>query len=147
MYDLRMSENFQDLRYNFTNCTQVRDDDVIFGNLSNPETSGSTESFVIRAANSSTTFVEYVYAVRVIDSSGNISPTSNLLKVEFYQIELPTGSSDGVGVLIGVSIGLGLIGQIVSTINKQKRKQKNQVIPLTTNNATESKQMNTTQHR
>ena len=106
---------------------------MVSGNLSNPRPSGQLESFVIRAPNSSASFIEYVYAVKAIDEVGNTSPISNILKVEFYQYKAkpptpPNNTGYIIGGVVGILLAVVLVVLILSVIFNRKRKS--QTFPI-----------------
>ncbi|XP_070557748.1 calcium-activated chloride channel regulator 4-like [Ptychodera flava] len=76
-YDLRYSTSFSHILDNFDNATVITDQDVVIGNLSNPEQSETLETFVVRMPVRGTG-TTYYFAVKAVDDGGNVGAISNI---------------------------------------------------------------------
>ncbi|XP_006824532.2 calcium-activated chloride channel regulator 1-like [Saccoglossus kowalevskii] len=76
-YDLRMSTDVDELYDNVDNTSRVTNDDLIVGNLSSPQISGSREMVVVRL-NTTLSNGTQAFSIRAIDSDGNQGKPSNV---------------------------------------------------------------------
>nr|XP_054774310.1 calcium-activated chloride channel regulator 4A-like [Lytechinus pictus] len=79
-YELRFSDNFTEIRTNFTSAPAITDTDLIVGNLSQVASSGNLESiaFILPGEDSDAIFY---FMIRAWDEAGNVGPLSNIVSV------------------------------------------------------------------
>ncbi|XP_070557745.1 calcium-activated chloride channel regulator 1-like [Ptychodera flava] len=84
-YDLRVSDNIDELYDNIDNATQLTNDDLLWGNLSSPQIAGSRERVAVTFddTNSNKT---YAFSVRARDESDNQGDKSNVVFTTFIYI-------------------------------------------------------------
>ncbi|XP_038053988.1 calcium-activated chloride channel regulator 1-like [Patiria miniata] len=82
-YDLRCSHNFEEISSDFSNARVVYDIDIISGDLSAPQKSGSEETLVVRIPTMQSAVPDdlmlfLAFRIRAIDDSGLAGETSNI---------------------------------------------------------------------
>eukprot|EP00057_Strongylocentrotus_purpuratus_P001796 XP_001201939.2 PREDICTED: calcium-activated chloride channel regulator 4A-like [Strongylocentrotus purpuratus] len=79
-YELRFSDNFTQIRTNFTSAAAVNDTDLILGNLSRVASSGTLESITILLPGEDSNAI-FSFMIRAWDEAGNAGPLSNIVSV------------------------------------------------------------------
>ncbi|XP_030831403.1 calcium-activated chloride channel regulator 1-like [Strongylocentrotus purpuratus] len=79
-YELRFSDNFTQIRTNFTSAPAVNDTDRILGNLSRVASSGTLESITILLPGEDSEAI-FSFMIRAWDEAGNAGPLSNIVSV------------------------------------------------------------------
>ncbi|XP_030834959.1 calcium-activated chloride channel regulator 4A-like [Strongylocentrotus purpuratus] len=79
-YELRFSDNFTQIRTNFTSAAAVNDTDLILGNLSRVASSGTLESITILLPGQDSDAI-FSFMIRAWDEAGNAGPLSNIVSV------------------------------------------------------------------
>ncbi|XP_063970294.1 calcium-activated chloride channel regulator 1-like [Lytechinus pictus] len=84
-YELHFSDNFTQLRTNFTSTSAITDTDLIVGNLSQVASSGNLESisFLLPGEDSDAIFY---FMIRAWDEAGNAGPISNIVSVSLRRL-------------------------------------------------------------
>ncbi|XP_041461292.1 calcium-activated chloride channel regulator 1-like [Lytechinus variegatus] len=90
-YDLRYSTNFSEVRDDFNRSHLVSQEQVLYGNLSHVNASGTTESVTITLPQKGEDIV-YYFGIRAWDEAGNGGDLSNIvsLSIRFIPVALPT---------------------------------------------------------
>ncbi|XP_063970290.1 calcium-activated chloride channel regulator 4A-like [Lytechinus pictus] len=97
-YELHFSDNFTQLRTNFTSTSAISDTDLRVGSLSQVASSGSLESisFLLPGEDSDAIFY---FMIRAWDEAGNAGPFSNIVSVSLRRLPptsiAPTSKSPG----------------------------------------------------
>ncbi|XP_041465498.1 calcium-activated chloride channel regulator 1-like isoform X1 [Lytechinus variegatus] len=90
-YELRYSTNFSEVRDDFNKSHLVSQEQVLYGNLSHVNASGTTESVTITLPQKGEDIV-YYFGIRAWDEAGNGGDLSNIasLSIRFIPMALPT---------------------------------------------------------
>ncbi|XP_070559828.1 calcium-activated chloride channel regulator 1-like isoform X2 [Ptychodera flava] len=88
-YDLRISDTFSELYDSFESATMLNSSNVVEGDLSSPEQSGSIEIVVVKLPVSVSTF-KFMISIRAVDDVGNIAEPSNVVSANFERFATTT---------------------------------------------------------
>ncbi|XP_041457352.1 calcium-activated chloride channel regulator 4A-like [Lytechinus variegatus] len=95
-YELHFSDNFTQLRTNFTSTSAITDIDLIVGNLSQVASSGNIESISFLLPDEDSDAIFY-FIIRAWDEAGNAGPLSNIVSVSRRRVPptsmVPTSKS------------------------------------------------------
>nr|XP_054753631.1 calcium-activated chloride channel regulator 1-like [Lytechinus pictus] len=91
-YEFRYSTNYSSVRTNFSNCVEITQDELVYGNLSNINPSGDTETITVTLPEREQDIV-YYFAIRAGDEAGNVGELSNIASLS---IRYPTNPDNRV---------------------------------------------------
>eukprot|EP00057_Strongylocentrotus_purpuratus_P013797 XP_011668271.1 PREDICTED: calcium-activated chloride channel regulator 4A-like [Strongylocentrotus purpuratus] len=125
-YELRFSDNFTQIRTNFTSAPAVNDTDLILGNLSRVASSGTLESITILLPDEDSEAI-FSFMIRAWDEAGNAGPLSNIVSVARRSLppttmpttilnstsEPPSTQSPGVALPIWAIISLSCVALLI----------------------------------
>ncbi|XP_072023459.1 calcium-activated chloride channel regulator 1-like [Amphiura filiformis] len=114
-YDIRIADTIAELADNFTEATRLAPEDIVTGDLNNPQEFGNTEQFVIRV-NVTAETVSYAFAIQSWDDAAWSSDVSNVVLATIREYIPPTGGPPTEpGLSIGAIIGI-VVGAVVAII-------------------------------
>nr|XP_054753640.1 calcium-activated chloride channel regulator 2-like [Lytechinus pictus] len=123
-YEFRYSTNYSSVRTNFSNCVEITQDDLVYGNLSNINPSGVTETITVTLPERGQDIV-YYFAIKAGDEAGNLGELSNIASLSIRYIPVNKEPTEPVnpGIIIGVCCGVGaliIVGAILIYIHHRK---------------------------
>ncbi|XP_041461484.1 calcium-activated chloride channel regulator 1-like [Lytechinus variegatus] len=123
-YEFRYSTNFSSVRTNFSNCVEITQDEIVYGNLSNINPSGVTETITVTLPERGQDIV-YYFAIRAGDETGNVGELSNIasLSIRYIPVTKDPTKPENLGIIIGVCCGVGaliILGAILLYIHHRK---------------------------
>ncbi|XP_063971645.1 calcium-activated chloride channel regulator 1-like [Lytechinus pictus] len=111
-YELRYSTNFSEVRDDFNRSHLASQEQVLYGNLSHVNASGTTESVTIILPQKGEDIV-YYFGIRAWDESENGGDLSNIvsLSIRFIPVALPT-------VVMPTMHATDVMTEIITTVDK-----------------------------
>nr|XP_054756299.1 calcium-activated chloride channel regulator 1-like [Lytechinus pictus] len=111
-YELRYSTNFSEVRDDFNRSHLVSQEQVLYGNLSHVNASGTTERVTIILPQKGEDIV-YYFGIRAWDEAGNGGDLSNIvsLSIRFIPMALPTA-------VMTTMLTTDVMTEIITTVDK-----------------------------
>nr|XP_054753793.1 calcium-activated chloride channel regulator 1-like [Lytechinus pictus] len=107
IYELRYSNDYYKVRNSFSDCNEVTDDQVVFGNLS-ATPSGTNKTVTINLPERGSEIV-YYFAIRAWDEAENIGEISNIASLSIrFVYEDPWAEDLAISISLAMIMAIGL---------------------------------------